>query len=150
MACIQNQRIYTLRNCQGGTVIDLSGGDNYSMIGYRDHNGPNQAWIFRHDHDDDTWSIKSVGADKYLGIEGDVNDAGNGTRVVAVSFPFKWDIKNSDMEGVEGIRILLHGHKFSVDLSDNGNATEGTPIQLWTRWHGANQIWAPVERKWCV
>ncbi|KAG1824876.1 ricin B-like lectin [Suillus subaureus] len=145
MSCIQNQSIYTLRNCQGGTVIDLSGGDNYSIIGYRDHNGPNQAWIFQ--QADNGWFIKSVGADKYLGIEGDVNDAGNGTRVVAVPSPVKWDIKDSDMEGVEGVRILLHDKKFSVDLSDKGNATEGTPVQLWTRWHGANQIWALVERK---
>jgi hypothetical protein len=45
-------------------------------------------------------------------------------------------------------RILLHGKKFSVDLSDKGNATEGTPIQLWSRWHGANQIWALIERNW--
>ncbi|KAG1729440.1 carbohydrate-binding module family 13 protein [Suillus lakei] len=145
MSCIQNQHIYTLRNCQGGTVADLSGEDNYSIIGYHSHNGPNQAWIFQ--NDGDGWSIKSVGADKYLGIEGDVDGAGNGTKVVAVSSPFKWDVKDSDVEGVEGIRILVHGKKLSMDLSDKGNATEGTPIQLWTRWHGANQIWAPVEHK---
>ena len=30
MACIQHERIYTLTNCQGGTVLDLSGADNYS------------------------------------------------------------------------------------------------------------------------
>ncbi|KAG1769959.1 carbohydrate-binding module family 13 protein [Suillus placidus] len=144
MACIQNQHIYTLRNCQGGTVADLSGGDNYSIIGYHDHNGPNQAWIFQ--HDGDGWFIKSVGADKYLGIEGELDDAGNGTKVVAVSSPFKWDVKDSDVEGVQGIRILLHGKHFCVDLSDKGNATEGTPVQLWASWPGANQIWAPVER----
>ncbi|KIK38403.1 carbohydrate-binding module family 13 protein [Suillus luteus UH-Slu-Lm8-n1] len=146
MACIQNQHIYTLRNCQGGTVIDLSGGDNYSIIGYHDHNGPNQAWIFQQEHNG--WFIKSVGADKYLGIEGEVEDAGNGTKVVASSTPCKWDVTDSDVEGVSGIRILLHGKKFSVDLSDKGNATEGTPIQLWSRWHGANQIWALIERNW--
>ncbi|KAG1880983.1 carbohydrate-binding module family 13 protein [Suillus subluteus] len=144
MSCIQNQHIYTLKNRQGGTVIDLSGGDNQSIIGYNDHNGPNQSWIFQ--RADDAWFIKSAGTDKYLGVEGDVNNAGDGTRVVAVPSPFKWDIKDSDMEGVGGIRILLHDKQFSVDLSDKGNATEGTPVQLWTGWQGANQIWAPVER----
>ncbi|KAG2136610.1 carbohydrate-binding module family 13 protein [Suillus bovinus] len=144
MACIQNQRIYTLRNCQAGTVLDLSGADNYSIIGYHDHNGPNQAWIFQ--ENGDGWFIKSVGTDKYLGIEGDVDDAGNGSRIVAVPSPCKWDVRDSDVEGAQGIRMLLHGKKFSVDLSDKGNATEGTPIQLWSRWHGANQIWVPIER----
>ncbi|KAG2071273.1 ricin B-like lectin [Suillus decipiens] len=145
MACIQNQHTYTFRNCKGGTVMDLSGGDNYSIIGYHDDNGPNQAWTFQ--NNGDNWVIKSAGADKYLGIEGDVNSAGDGAKVVAVSSPVQWDINDSDVQGVQGIRIMLHGKQLSVDLSDNGNATEGTPVQLWTRWNGANQIWAPIERK---
>ncbi|KAG1750684.1 hypothetical protein EDD22DRAFT_916284 [Suillus occidentalis] len=106
--------------------MDLSGGNNYSIIGYHDHNGPNQAWIFQ--QEDNGWFIKSVGADKYLGIEGDAEDAGNGTKVVASSTPLQ-------VGRVSGIRILLHVKKFSVDL-------------LWSRWHGANQIWALVERNW--
>ncbi|KAG2071269.1 hypothetical protein BDR04DRAFT_1075821 [Suillus decipiens] len=145
MSRIQNQHTYTLRNYKGGTVIDLSGADNYSIIGYHNHNGLNQAWTF--EHYGDHWIIKSAGGnDKFLGIEGDVNNAGDGTKLVAVSFPVRWDVENSDIEGVEGIRILLHGTRFSVDLTDNGNATEGTPVQLWARWHGANQIWVPIGR----
>jgi hypothetical protein len=140
MACIQNQHIYTLRNCQGGTVIDLSGGDNYSSRHrspsikasadvvltcshrlprpQRSQPGGNapivtlrkgsindfccSQWIFQ--QEDDGWFIKSVGADKYLGIEGDAEDAGNGTKVVASSTPCKWDVRDSDVEGVNGIR----------------------------------------------
>ncbi|KAG2357979.1 carbohydrate-binding module family 13 protein [Suillus spraguei] len=144
MACIQNQHTYILKNCKGGTVMDLSGGNNYSIIGYHDKNGLNQAWTFQ--NNGDHWVIKSAGADKYLGIEGSVGDAGDGTKVVAVSSPAKWDIQDSDVQGAQGIRILVHGKRFSVDLSDNGNATDGTGVQLWSRWQGANQIWAPTER----
>ncbi|KAG2357977.1 hypothetical protein BDR07DRAFT_1612178 [Suillus spraguei] len=115
MACIQNQHTYTFKNCKGGTVMDLSGGDNYSIIGYHDDNGPNQAWTFQ--NNGDHWVIKSAGADKYLGIEGDVDGAADGAKVVAVSSPAKWDINDSDVQGVQGIRILLHGKQFSVDLS---------------------------------
>jgi hypothetical protein len=50
-------------------------------------------WIFQ--HEGDGWFIKSVEADKYLGIEGNVNDAGDGSRAVAVPYPFKWDIRDS-------------------------------------------------------
>jgi hypothetical protein len=50
-------------------------------------------WMFQ--YDDNRWFIKSVKADKYLGIDGDVNDAGNGFRDVAVPYPFKWDISDS-------------------------------------------------------
>ncbi|KAG2131211.1 hypothetical protein BD769DRAFT_1775191 [Suillus cothurnatus] len=75
-----------------------------------DHDGPDQAitrssegvalmntlrrsqWIFQHD---DGWFIQSFKVDKYLGIEGDANDAGDGSRVVAIPYPFKWDIRDS-------------------------------------------------------
>ncbi|KAG2357978.1 hypothetical protein BDR07DRAFT_1612179 [Suillus spraguei] len=87
MACIQNQHTYILKNCKGGTVMDLSGGDNYSIIGYHDDYGLNQAWTFQ--DNGDHWVIKSAGADIYLGIEGSVGDAGDGTKVVAVSSPAK-------------------------------------------------------------
>lgn len=30
---------------------------------------------------------------------------------------------------------------YSVDLADHGNSTPGTPVQLWGRWAGENQVW---------
>ncbi|OAX34812.1 carbohydrate-binding module family 13 protein [Rhizopogon vinicolor AM-OR11-026] len=151
MACIQDQHTYTLTNCEGGTVLDLSGGDNRSIIGYHDHGGPNQSWIFqRDDSGDNIWYIKSAGSGQFLGMEGHINDIRDGTKVVAVSSPFRWNIEDSDISGVQGIRILAHGTVFSVDLSDHGNSTEGTKVELWGRWTGPNQIWAVKQRNWCV
>jgi len=143
MACIQHDRIYTLTNCKGGTVLDLSGADNYSIIGYRNHNGPNQSWIFqKDDSSDNTWYIKSVGSGQYLGIEGHIDNIRDGTKVVAVDSPFRWHVEDSDIDGVQGIRILAHHTVFSVDLSNHGDSAEGTRVELWGRWNGPNQIWA--------
>jgi hypothetical protein len=47
-------------------------------------------------------------------------------------------------------RILAHDTPFSVDLSDHGNSTEGTKVELWGRWQGANQIWTVINRNWYV
>ncbi|KAG2127016.1 carbohydrate-binding module family 13 protein [Suillus cothurnatus] len=143
MACIKNQHVYSLKNCQAGSAVDLSSKDNHSTIGFRPHNGPNQAWIFQQDGDKNGWFIKSSHSGKYLGIEGNPQ---NGTAVIVVSNPFKWDIKDSDVKSAEGIRILVYGTNLSLDLSDYGNSANGTRIQLWGSGSGANQIWAPTER----
>ncbi|KAG1883900.1 ricin B lectin domain-containing protein [Suillus subluteus] len=140
---IADQHTYSLRNRQGGTAVDLSGGDNHSIISYYPHDGSNQAWIFQSDGDDNGWFIKSSRSGQYLGIEGSPN---NGTAVVAVPSPFKWDVKVSDVEGVHGIRILIHGTNFSLDL-ECGNSANLTKIQLWGSWPGANQIWGFIERQ---
>jgi hypothetical protein len=47
-------------------------------------------------------------------------------------------------------RILAHHTVFSVDLSNHGDSTEGTKVELWGRWKGPNQIWAVRQRNWCV
>lgn len=42
MAHVQSGGTYKLINAKGGTVLDLSGGDNRSIIGYGFHGGDNQ------------------------------------------------------------------------------------------------------------
>ncbi|KAG1876701.1 carbohydrate-binding module family 13 protein [Suillus subalutaceus] len=140
---IKDQQTYILRNRQGGTAVDLSSADNYSITGYHPHDGSNQAWIFQRVGDQNGWFIKSSRSGQYLGIEG---NADNGTRVVAVPSPFRWDIEDSDIKGTKGIRILAHGTNFSLELSNNGSPANRTKIQLWGSWHNPHQIWAPVER----
>ncbi|KAG1810908.1 ricin B-like lectin [Suillus subaureus] len=143
MIRIENQHTYSLKNSYGSTAVDLSGGDNYSIIGYHPHDGSNQAWIFQQDGDQNGWFIKSLRSGKYLGVEGCPND---GSAVVVVSNPFKWDVKDSDLENAKGIRILVHGTNFSLDL-DYGNSANHTKVQIWGSWPGANQIWGLVERQ---
>ncbi|KAG2069055.1 hypothetical protein BDR04DRAFT_1119352 [Suillus decipiens] len=102
---IENQHAYILRNFRGDKAVNISGDDNYSVDCSRSHDSYSQAWIFQQDDDKDGWFIRSSCSGKYLGVEGDV---ANGTKVVAVSSPFKWDVRDSDVESVEGIRCARY------------------------------------------
>jgi len=127
---------YKITNAAGGTVLDLSGGDNKSIIGYGDHDGSNQRWIFAHQHAG--WTLQSVGTGLYLGIEG---APGDGTPVVATQQPTThWEIEKDDQDSSTW-RFYVQGTRFNLDLSDHGNPTPGTPITLWGKWAGKNQTW---------
>ena len=39
------------------------------------------------------------------------------------------------------ISIFVRDSHFNVDLSDHGNATPGTPVTIWGKWEGENQVW---------
>ncbi|KAG2152716.1 hypothetical protein DEU56DRAFT_727632 [Suillus clintonianus] len=145
--CIESGHIYGLKNCMAGTVIDLSKTDNRTVTGWTPNSGPNQSWIFEGGGDQNTWFIKSFRTGKYLGIEGELYSAKDGTKVVADQSPFKWDVRDSDVQGALGIRIFAHGTKFSVELSDYGNAYDNTQIVLCSSWKSAHQIWALTERR---
>ncbi|OAX32522.1 hypothetical protein K503DRAFT_701916, partial [Rhizopogon vinicolor AM-OR11-026] len=128
---------------KGGTALDLSNVDSRSIIGFDAHGGPNQSWIFLRDHSGgNNWYIKSVSSGKFLGMDGHIDNIRDGTGVVAVSSPFRWNIEDSDIADVRGIRILAHDTDFSVELSDHGNGAGGTKVELYGRWTGHNQIWA--------
>ncbi|KAJ8597208.1 hypothetical protein M405DRAFT_585995 [Rhizopogon salebrosus TDB-379] len=116
MTSVRDQQTYALTNCQGGTVLDLSGTDHYSIIGYQYHSGTNQQWTFV--RADNLWYIMSYGSGQYLGIEGDISNAQNGTKVVAVT----WGVEDSDISGIQGIRVLVHGTNFSLDLNGGNSA----------------------------
>lgn len=123
--------------------MHLSGDDNYSIFGFRPYDGSNQAWIFQQrDGDQNGWFIKSSRSGKYLGIEGKPQ---NGALVVVVSEPFKWDVKDSNVNGAKGVRILVYGTNFSLDL-DYGKSANHTKIILWGSGGNVNQIWALTER----
>ncbi|KAG2152696.1 hypothetical protein DEU56DRAFT_511669 [Suillus clintonianus] len=147
MAWIQNQQTYRLINSQGCTAVDLSNDDNYTITGWSPNDGSNQAWIFENYGDESGWHIKSARSGTYLGVECDPHD---GTEVFAISTTStKWDIKDSDLQGIKGIRISVHGMDLSLELSNDENAADGTKVQLATSWNAAHQIWAVT--KWvCI
>jgi len=137
MARIQSGGLYKFINAKGGTVIDLSGGDNRSIIGYPETGGPNQAWVFEQTSDG-PWTIRSVSSGKFLGVEGNYCD---GVQVVAVDSPFRWDIW-PDEQNPGHYRFFVPNTQFVLDLADHGNPTPGTPVTLWTQWEGTNQSWS--------
>ncbi|KAF7430831.1 hypothetical protein PC9H_006545 [Pleurotus ostreatus] len=124
---------YIFVNEKAGTVADLSGGDNKSIIGYENHNGDNQKW--HAEQQGENFTFKNVATGQYLGIEG---EPGENTPVVVVDHPFEWHVTQDD----ESWRLWVPGTKYNMDLSDHGNPTPGTPVTLWGKWAaGRNQCW---------
>ncbi|KAG5644068.1 hypothetical protein DXG03_009158 [Asterophora parasitica] len=127
---IQNGRAYVLVNVKSGTVLDLSGTDGQSML----------QWIL--ENNNNQWTFKNAGTGKFLGVApGNVE---NGHSVLASDSPVAWDIWPDDVDS-SVYRIFVHGTKFNVDLSDHGNANNGTPVTLWGKWKGTNQTWRFVD-----
>ncbi|KAI0251680.1 ricin B lectin domain-containing protein [Lactifluus subvellereus] len=149
---------YKITNAQGGTVIDLSGSDHKSIIGWPWHDGDNQkagglrfggsSWILQQEPEDGgQWSLKSVETGQYLGFEGKPNDA---TRIVAVDQRQLWDIYPED-EDPASFRLWVRGTRLDLVLTD-GNATPGTPLQLSAACTGQNQVWKFEKadmKGWC-
>jgi len=135
MVHIQSGGTYQIVNVKSETTLDLSGGDNKSIIGYGWHNGDNQKWIFENNG---SWTIKSAGSGQYLAVEGDPNR--DGVPIIAASDPFQWDIWPDEKEP-DHYRIFAPGTEKNFDLSDHGNVAPGTIIQLWQKTPGKNQTW---------
>ncbi|EIM84727.1 ricin B-like lectin [Stereum hirsutum FP-91666 SS1] len=136
MTQIQSGQVYTLVNAMSGTALDLSGGDNTSIIGFNFHGGGNQKWMFEQTSQG-PWTIRSLETGKYLNIEGPPSD---GAKVVAIDNPQNWDIWHDEQDG-SVFRLFIPGTTFNIDMSDHGNATPGTPVTLWGKWEGKNQTW---------
>ncbi|KAL4066541.1 carbohydrate-binding module family 13 protein [Scleroderma citrinum] len=137
MARIQSGARYVLLNVKAPeSCLDISGGDNRSLIGYPPHGGLNQQWEF-HRVSRNIFRIRS-GTGLFLGIDG---RAINGTRVVAGEEEYVWYVQDEpNFPGT--IRLFVPDTRMNVDLSDDGNPTPGTPVTLWEAWRpGSNQLW---------
>ncbi|KAK7682003.1 hypothetical protein QCA50_014967 [Cerrena zonata] len=135
MAEVQSGATYRLINAKAGNVLDLSGGDNRSIIGYDWHGGENQKWEL--DNQGSGWTLRNKGTGLYLSVDGYGQD---GTPIVASENPTQWDIW-PDEEDPSVHRIFIPNTRLNVDLSDHGNPTPGTLITLWGKWEGRNQCW---------
>ncbi|KAL4066330.1 carbohydrate-binding module family 13 protein [Scleroderma yunnanense] len=119
MARIQSGARYVLLNVKAPeSCLDISGGDNRSLIGYPPHGGLNQQWEF-HRVSRNIFRI----------------------RVVAGEEEYVWYVQDEpNFPGT--IRLFVPDTRMNVDLSDDGNPTPGTPVTLWEAWRpGSNQLW---------
>ncbi|CAL1702567.1 unnamed protein product [Somion occarium] len=133
---IEEGHKYRLVNAKSGTTLDLSGGDNKSLIGYDWHGGENQKWIL--ERQGSGWTFKNAASGLYFSVEGNAED---GSPVTASENPTQWDIWPDEEDG-SVYRIFLPNTRFNIDLADHGNPTPGTLVTLWNKWHpGVNQCW---------
>ncbi|KAI5118737.1 hypothetical protein M0805_000066 [Coniferiporia weirii] len=128
---------YKLVNVLGNNALDLSGGDNKSIIGFTEHGGGNQQWVVSAPDEDDNQTLQGATSGLYLAIEGPPQ---NYERLVASSYATKWAIRR-DGSDRSVWRVFWPGTGLNFDLSDRGNPTPGTPIQLWEATEGKNQLW---------
>ncbi|KAH8989169.1 hypothetical protein EDB86DRAFT_2808009 [Lactarius hatsudake] len=86
---IKSGQRYKITDEQTKLVVDLSGVNNKSVLGYNFHGGANQQWIIERQVNNQ-YTIQSVGHHKYLGVE---KTPGNGTHLVGLDKPQFWDIE---------------------------------------------------------
>ena len=84
------------------------------VIGYPDHNGENQRWIFTYTQN--AWTIKSAALDLYIAPS--ASSATNGTALQALSTPFVWDIWH-DETNFNAYRSVYFLSGMWLGLSDN-------------------------------
>ncbi|KAJ3539159.1 hypothetical protein NMY22_g4864 [Coprinellus aureogranulatus] len=146
---------YRIVNAKSGTVLDLSATNNEFVNGWKFHGRDNQIVRLylsyrtfpvlttlytpsgkplptallafqerRH------WEVPRSPVDS---LQGRCQDCRS-------THPFNWHIW-PDQKNPNVLRICVPETVFNVDLTGYGNATGGTPVELWGRWEGENQCW---------
>ena len=139
---IQTGATFVIVNVKSCTVLDLSGGDNVSIIGFQRHDGNNQKvssikhisalestvsdarfvsekkWLLEHSGDG-RWVFRNEQTGNHLSVGGPPE---NGAPLTAKDERFEWDIW-PDPEYPGAFRIIVPNTQQCVDLSDHGNPT---------------------------
>ncbi|PSR74593.1 hypothetical protein PHLCEN_2v9770 [Hermanssonia centrifuga] len=134
--------VYTIVNAQSGTVVDLSGADNKSVIGFPQHNGKNQQWRFA--PSGGGYTIQSVSSGEYLTLDS-ISDGG---ALRMSPFPVAWRVDSGNEENELLVRILWPNEKYALELADFGNPAPGTKVQLVSyKPEQACQLWRMIEQQ---
>ncbi|KAF9269189.1 hypothetical protein L218DRAFT_953738 [Marasmius fiardii PR-910] len=131
----ESGRVYIIVNAKSGTALDAS--DSGAIHGYQRHGGPNQRWTVT--NNGSHWTFRNDNG-QYLGY--DQSQVADGLALYAVNQAVEWDIW-PDRNDNSLLRIYVPGWQtaMNIDLSDNGNANNGTPVTLWGEWEGIHQAW---------
>ncbi|CAE6437610.1 unnamed protein product, partial [Rhizoctonia solani] len=127
-------------------ALDLSGGDQRTILAFPLHRGENQKWEFIPAGGENIYHIRNVGYGKFVTFPDDAND---GKQVIATDGPREWEVRTG-YEGVnvkderESIRIFHPGTEQNIDLKDHGDTTAGNCIQLWGKTPGQGQAWYAI------
>ncbi|KAH7317533.1 ricin B lectin domain-containing protein, partial [Rhizoctonia solani] len=131
-------------------AIDLSGGDEQSVIAFGWHGGDNQKWKFE-DSGNGLYHIQNVKYGKYLTFPDEPND---GKQVIATDGPREWEVPRIYSVSTTFLSIMTHdsqqgsifvpGTNQNLDLTNHGDITPGNPVQLWARTPGKGQAWYAI------
>ncbi|KAA8650331.1 uncharacterized protein ATNIH1004_003015 [Aspergillus tanneri] len=133
---------YILTNKATGTVLDLSGSDSKSIIGWQHNGGSNQNWDIL-PVQDDTYMIASAAGGKRI-----TAPDGGDRPIAALADPNDprslWRAFTNDGFGYIFHNMADPGKVLDLAASSPDN---GTPIVLWEPNGGANQEWI-IRRIW--
>ncbi|KAH9161593.1 ricin B lectin domain-containing protein [Lactarius sanguifluus] len=145
---IKSGQRYKITNEENGLVLDISGANHRSILGWDFHGADNQQWITER-QDDGQWTIRSVGPQRYLGFEKTPEDR---TPLVGLDGPQLWDIEVlSDSEDHDNPRVKLWVRgtllvvEFPTEKSDPGPTESDRRLQLLAARDGENQVWVLEE-----
>jgi len=113
--------IYSIISLSTGSVVDLHGGDNRSIIGFSSHPGDNQKWEFI--PLGAGYMIRCIRFGLYLAPTA----LCNGGAVIATEYPVSWKVEVDQNRGL--VQICWPNSPLRLDIRE-GSATPGTPIQL--------------------
>ncbi|KAF8691066.1 hypothetical protein AX14_002828 [Amanita brunnescens Koide BX004] len=105
---------YFVFNYRSGRVLDLAGYDNWSMLCFPFHGGPNQQWIFT-SYGQDTFSIRDVRSGRYVSSYGQDN-----TRLAGSNSPYGWLVRRDSSTGC--YIISVPGTNLVFDHADYGRS----------------------------
>ncbi|KAI9431564.1 hypothetical protein H4582DRAFT_119807 [Lactarius indigo] len=136
---IKSGQSYIITNQLAELAVDLHG-DGKSVIGQKPRGGKNQQWIID-EQINGQWTIRSVSAQKYLGVE---KVPENGTHLVVLDKPQFWDIEilpGSDDPTKLSVKLCqwIRGTCFVADYPVERKTA--IDLQLATTSGGKNQVW---------
>ncbi|KAI9439148.1 ricin B lectin domain-containing protein [Lactarius indigo] len=136
---IKSGQRYKITNQKTKLVLDLSGINNKSIIGYNFHGGANQQWLIEKQVNSQ-YTIRSLGHQKYLSIE---ETPDNGAHLVGLDKPQFWDIEilpGSDDPTKLSVKLCqwIRGTCFVPDCPVEKDVA--TDLQL-AKTSGENQVW---------
>ncbi|KAJ3994702.1 hypothetical protein F5050DRAFT_429316 [Lentinula boryana] len=125
---------YRLINLQSHTALDLSEGDGRTLIGWTQHNKPNQQFIFTPLGHGGGYLIQNAWNSNYVTVEDGIR---TGISVVGSGFPATWAVEeiNYEKHNITGLtgncfRIRWPNSRYVVDMEGYGCDKDGTRIQL--------------------
>ncbi|KAJ3792818.1 hypothetical protein GGU11DRAFT_466616 [Lentinula aff. detonsa] len=125
---------YRLINLQSHTALDLSEGDGRTLIGWTQHNKPNQQFIFTPLGHGGGYLIQNAWNSNYVTVEDGIC---TGISVVGSGFPATWVVEEidhgkHDITGLTGncFRIRWPNSRYVVDMEGYGCDKDGTRVSL--------------------
>ncbi|KAF8338534.1 carbohydrate-binding module family 13 protein [Amanita rubescens] len=130
------QGTYNIINVESGTVMDQSGTDHVSIIGWPANGGDNQQWDVQPTSNGNYYAIKNVYFGTYLGYRKLIL----GANAIGVEFPIPWALFPDEQDPTT-YRFFVPKSDLNLEVARHGSDKPGTPIVIASQIPEPNQTW---------